>query len=432
MNTKYINIETAGAIAGSNTHALNNYNVIVAAIAQINAGTATGIYIPRGTFYTNELRTQDGLDLRYFNIRGESSKHSVLKLADNRNKSLIESDMLFETTFEDVQFNGNVDYNPNTDVTFKLSGGNCYSNIFNRVYFRDHNIGLMLNKGQAYTLNNVWAKYGNVGGILLDTVAHVTITDLDAEQNGGYGLCVKSDKTEGYRYKNPMILIDNAYCESNDIGILLAGVCNVEVRGGYRYGGVFAKVTNDKDSYSKFNRFSGKHTGQIIITEGNYGNEMSPSYASFVDLDGRNVCLDEEVFLYALPTITGNATNVVTNHATHIEVVGTASNQSAHSYDFPNTTDKALYLKIKGDMNTKVKVRVYCLNLKKYLNFSTWGLETDASDENVYYDVLMDGTVQYIKVPLELSGMVNPRVQVKYGSKSSDTGVLEAYGIVIQ
>ena len=425
----FINIETAGAIAGSNTHALNNYNVIVAAITQINAGNASGIYVPRGTFYTNELRTQDGLDLRYFNIRGESSKHSVLKLADGRNKSLIESNLLFETTFQDVQFNGNVDNNPNTEHTMKLSGGNCYSNTFNRVYFRDHNVGLYIYRGQAYSLNNVWAKYGNVGGVLIEESAHVTITDLDSEQNGGYGLCVRSDKAEGYRYTNPMILIDNAYCESNDVGILLSGICNVEVRGGYRYGGVFAKVTNNKDSYSKFNRFNGKHIGSIVVTAGNYGNEMSPGYTALLDEDGRNVCLDEEIFLYALPTITGNATNVVTNHATHIEVVGTSGSQTASGYAYPALTDDALYLKIKGDMNSKVKVRVYCLNLKKYLNFSTWQLETDSNDVNVHYDVLMNGTVQYIKVPLDLSLMVSPRVQVKYGSKDSNTGVIEAYGI---
>lgn len=437
QSPSYINIEDLGAIANSNDYAEQNTDVIKQAIKLINKKTTyAGIYIPKGTFYVNELLEGDGIDFRYVNWQGAGKRHSIIKLANGRNKPIIETAMYFESHIRDIQFNGNAENNPKSEYTVIFRTANCYTVELNNVYFRDHTkVGLFLDRVVHFTLDNFDAKYGGVGGLKAFNCLGIVTTNTDIEQNKDYAMLFESHPDSGkYRYKQPLIELNNPYCESNGVGILLKGICNVRVKGGYNHGGVFAKITSndDKTAFSHYNFFDGNQIGQIIIDKGNYGNVVVPSFTPVIDLDGRNIdFINGKSKEYLDPKNLKFSTNnfhEVSEKKDNVKILSKSKNSSTVANILIENNVSYVYLKLKGDLNSYVAIRVYDLSLKKWYNFSTEEIQENHRDFNTEFRTFTNGGLQYLKIPLQLGAMKNPRLQIKLGSKSNEAAKIELYG----
>lgn len=426
---------TSELVKNNNDSASHNTSVFVKAVSAINSKTDfSTIYIGKGFFYFNELPKD--IDLRFVNLQGAGKRHTIIALANNRNTPFIDTKMYFESHIRDIQFNGNKDHNPHLESILKFSSGNCYTVEFDNVYFRNYShIGLQLIGGQNYTLNNTDAKYGGVGGIYIKDALNVEINQPDIEQNKGFAiLCESSFETGKYRYEQPLIEINNPYCESNGVGILLKGISRVRVNGGYNYNGIFAKVTSNdnKSSYSHYNYFDGNHIGKIIIEKGNYGNHINPGRTSVIDKDGRNTNflkgVSENYKSSKLLKPYTSVTNTAKVHDQGITFTSHTNNKSAWVYLYPESDDKFLYLKLKGDLNTKVGLRIYDLSLKQYFNFSTSEFQNNHRDYNVIFKYFPNGETEYLKLPIDLFKSIKPRVQLLFSSKTEDLSRCELYG----
>lgn len=437
QNSSLINIAEFGAISGSNEYAEHNTQVIKLAIKSINKGKYSSLFIPKGVWYINELLQSDGIDFRYVNWQGSGKRHSIIKLANGRNKPIIETKMYFESHIRDIQFNGNAENNPDSEYLMSFSSGNCYTIDIDNVYYRDYSgIGLYLNGVTHFTLDNVDAKYGGVGGLKALNCLSVVTTNTDFEQNKEYAMLFESSFNEGrYRYLQPLIEINNAYCESNGVGILLKGICNVSVNGIFNYGGIAAKITHNdsKTAFSHYNTFDGKHVGKIIIDKGNYGNKIEPSISSVVDLDGRNTnfLIGEVTKKYVSATdlkIAAHKNHKVNYLTDSIEIISTSNNTASSAYIISDSETNNLYLKIKGDLNSRLSIRIYDLKFKKYYNFSTLQFQDSHRDYNAELILFANGDIQHVKIPINLEKSAKPRIQIKFSSKNDDKAILKFYG----
>ena len=126
----------------------------------------------------------------------------------------------------------------------------------------------------------------------------------------------------------------------------------------------------------------------------------------------------------------------MSNHVNHavgykydnIKIVSKSPNTASTTYINASPNTRELYLKVKGDLNSRVIISVSDLKLKKFFNFSTGKIQDNRKDFNTKYIAYTDGSMQQLRIPINLKGMDNPRIQVLFSSKSNDESVCEFYG----
>lgn len=438
QNSSLINIENFGAIKGDTKHADLNTEVIKEAIKLVNSNTDyTGLFFPKGIWFINELLQSDGVDFRYVNWQGAGKRHTLIKLANGRNKPLIETSMLFEVYFRDIQFHGNRKHNPDAEFGMVLKSANVYRLSFDNVYFRNHNkTGLLLDGATLINLNEVDAKFNSVGGIKILNCLSVVANEFHVEYNGAYGILCESSLSKGKeRYQQPLITLNNTYGEGTPEAIILKGITNVKINGGFNNKNLtFCKITatDDLSSFSHYNTLDGNHVGNIIIDKGNYGNSVSPSNSSVLDLDGRNsnfLVDDERVYKKACDLVVKSKSGHKVNYKDdYIEIVSEFRDTSVFTQLLANKTDSNLSLKVKGDLNSKIRITVYDLKLRTYYNFCTLKMQENHRDSNTDFIINTNGELQYLKIPIDLSTTEKPRILILFSSKSNDKGVVEFYG----
>ena len=473
LNIDRVNVKYFGAKpGGGNADATTNYNAIKDAIAYINKSDSESsvLYFPRGTYYSNSLSSDDGIDFRYVNIVGDCKRKSILKLADGESSPLIYTDLYFETYIRDIQFNGNKTQ-ATAEYTVHFKNPNCYTVHMIDVYFRDANeVGLYLEHITHFTLDKVDAKYGGIGGIKVFSCLSVSINHTDVEQNTDYGILVKSIRSAKDRYATPLIYINNPYCEQNGTGIILESICRVNIQGGYLYEGIFLKITDDGNGgYSLFNKVKGVSVGYIKITSGNYGNTFD-EWIPIIDEDGRNGGREFLEWDYlsqnfngsalntAYPTNLGSKTYTIAagntvsypresilndilaySTVTSLPACGRLDANSASAassfFIYPNVLWSAtetcyIYLLFRGNTNQNMYLRLYNMAGGGYYNWNTkmYQSSPNANDPSTTMPIPITAKTQAVKIPVEADGTARKwRVQVILPSKNEDPSLIDLY-----
>lgn len=463
QSLSWVNIVDFGAIPNGGKSAIDiNTDAFKKAIKAINESNDKGvIYIPAGTYIIKSLSSYaDNIDFRYCNFQGDGMRKSIIRLADNENKPIIETNLFFECYFKDLMFFGNQNNNPEAESLIHFSGGNVYTISFDRVYFRDFgNTGLFIEGGQLFNLDNVQAKYGGDNSVALHfkDVLSVTVNHPDIEQNHT-GIVVECTSPKSYRYKNSFTYIRNPYLEKNDVGIHLKGISNVTVEGGYNSEGLFAKLSaSEGGSYSCYNNFIGQPLGQIEIDEGCFGNSFfgfSASSSGIIDNDGRN---KGELYKWdytsknfnGSPSFVDLSTNPVdleirnpsngynsanksngsylggfgkdaSENISHLRFTSKSSEQNGNIFldlrkSWKPTTTYYLYVLGNIDMNAQSLVRVYDLSSRQYYNWFTGKFESGI--DSYYFDLEIPsygGGIKGYKIPIEIDSNDNRVIRLQY------------------
>ncbi len=449
--TGVLNITDYGAVGDNRqSSAETNYNAFRTCIDIIKSkGSKSLVYVPSGIFITRSLA---GLDLRYVSFKGDTKRRSIIKLADNENKPIIDTRQYFDCFIEDIQFDGNSKQNPNSEALVKFSSGNVYDIELNRVHFRNyqHN-GLFIDGGQHFVLNNVDTRFGGKfsTGIRIKDALNVTLFTPRSEQNGSAGIVIESsvNTKAKFRYSNPQIKVVNPYLEGNPTGIILNGVCRVSIDGGMANGNTFCKIKNsDEHSYSLFNTIKGRPIGTVIIEKGNYGNKVIGNDAdgpALIDHDGRN----GQAFLewnYLSQNFNGSAMFVKMNTCAadykfensgdkrdtinyrpngflgklgyssnfkkpmYVEVVSNVSNRGSRVVYYPKQYWKAnttayFYTLLELGISAELIVKVYDVENKVFYNWNDpKHYINDANNISTSLRIPSNGKLQPLKIPIHV------------------------------
>jgi len=436
---KVIHPEDYGAKASNkNKDALVNYNAIKKVFKVANK-TGGIIVFGSGTYITNELSYKDGIDFRNISIQGQGTRATTLKLANNRNEHLIESNKWFECFIKDIRLDGNYRYNTDSDC-LNLSSGMVYAMKFDNVYFRSASrYGFYSDGGQHFTFIKPKANYNKETGIYIKDIIGATVMHSDTERNGLNGITIEGSRESKNRVRSqsPSIIIDNPYFEKN-IGIILKSVCGVQIRNGY--GGdekeIFCSIESKDGVYSHNNTIEGLPEGIINIESGCYGNyiksDLTKSKVRINDNDGNNAIgvntlpFTESLFFVDKDLVKKSDLNSWDVRKSSTHNVSKKAELKVTTNDFKSSTITKNLKEVYSE-NTDLKlsllaefkcvlaqVRIYDTKNRESYNFETKNWQKESS----FLSIPQSGNLELYSFPFNTKGKQR-KIQIRY----SITGV---------